>query len=107
VTAQNSRRVTGVHCLGGRFLLRQYKRSSNITSGIKVECSAAAEISRPGRILSCTRIFDRRRSRRPVEFGPMILEKQASSICHGSKQKISLLTPNLDEASSFGRYQKS
>ena len=38
VTAQNSRRVTGVHCLGGRFLLQQYEAivEDIAPSGIKV-----------------------------------------------------------------------
>lgn len=104
VTAQNSRRVTGVHCLGGRFLLQQYEAivEDIAPSGIKVGMlGGRGNIPALGRILS-------RHPDIPIVVDPVVrsssgrwlLEKQAlPSYLSRIKQKISLLTPNLDEAS--------
>ncbi len=104
VTAQNSRRVTGVRCLGGSFLVRQYEAivEDIEPSGIKVGMlGGRANIPALSRILS-------RHPDIPVVVDPVLrsssgrwlLEKQAlPSYLSRIRGRISLLTPNLHEAS--------
>jgi hydroxymethylpyrimidine/phosphomethylpyrimidine kinase len=104
VTSQNSRRVTGIHHLGGRFLLRQYEAIiEDITpSGIKVGMlGGRGNIPALGGILS-------RHPDIPIVVDPVLrsssgrwlLEKRAlPAYLSRLKGKISLLTPNLQEAS--------
>jgi hydroxymethylpyrimidine/phosphomethylpyrimidine kinase len=104
VTAQNSRRVTDVRCLGRRFLLRQYETLVRDVSpsGIKVGMlGCRGNIPALGRILA-------QHQEIPIVVDPVLqsssgrwlLEKDAvSSYLARIKGKIALLTPNLQEAS--------
>jgi hydroxymethylpyrimidine/phosphomethylpyrimidine kinase len=104
LTAQNSRRVTGVRLPGGRFLLRQYEAlvEDIEPSGIKVGMlGGCANLPALSRILV-------RHPGIPVVVDPIVrsssgrwlLEKRAiPSFLTRIKGKISLLTPNLQEAS--------
>jgi len=104
VTAQNSRRVLDVRCLGGGFLLRQYKAiaADILPSGIKVGMlGGRGNIPAVGCILA-------QHPGIPVVVDPVfrsssgrwLLEKEAvPSYLSRIKGRISLLTPNLQEAS--------
>jgi hydroxymethylpyrimidine/phosphomethylpyrimidine kinase len=103
VTAQNSRRVADVRCLGRRFLLNQYQTliQDVSPSGIKVGMlGCRANIPALGRILAhhpdIPIVVD------PVlrsTSGRWLLEKEAvPSYLSRIKGRISVLTPNLDEA---------
>ncbi len=104
VTAQNSRSVEAVRCLGGRFLWRQYEtlvRDVKL-SGIKIGMLGGSGIlATLGRILAdhpgLPIVVD------PVfrsSSGRWLLEKKSvSSFLDRIRGKITLLTPNLFEAS--------
>jgi hydroxymethylpyrimidine/phosphomethylpyrimidine kinase len=103
VTAQNSRRVRDVRCLGGRFLLSQYETLIRDVSpsGIKVGMlGCRRNIRALGRILAERRDL-------PIVVDPVfrsssgrwLLEKEAiPSYLASIKGRISVLTPNLEEA---------
>ncbi|MGB7295807.1 MAG: hydroxymethylpyrimidine/phosphomethylpyrimidine kinase [Candidatus Aminicenantales bacterium] len=102
-TAQNSRIVGAVRCLGGRFLRRQYEILIRdvAPAGIKVGMLGGREnIAALGRILDDQQgipiVVD------PVfrsSSGRWLLEKKAiPSYLDRIKGRITLLTPNLDEA---------
>lgn len=102
-TAQNSRRVEAVRCLGGPFLHRQYQIlvQDVAPAGIKVGMLGGKEnIPVLGRILDDQRglpiVVD------PVfrsSSGRWLIEKRAvPSYLDRIKGRITLLTPNLDEA---------
>lgn len=103
VTAQNSRQVTDVRCLGRGFLLSQYEaliRDVSL-SGIKVGMLGCREnIPALGRILT-------QHSDLPIVVDPVLrsssgrwlLEKDAlQTYLARIKGRISVLTPNLNEA---------
>jgi hydroxymethylpyrimidine/phosphomethylpyrimidine kinase len=103
VTAQNSRRVTGIRCLGGRFLLNQYETLVQDISpaGIKVGMlGCRRNIPALGRILA-------RHPDIPIVVDPVfrsssgrwLLEKEAvPTFVSRIKGRITILTPNLAEA---------
>jgi len=103
VTAQNSRRVADIRCLGRRFLLDQHKILIRDVSpsGIKVGMLGGREnISALGRILA-------RHQDIPIVVDPVLrstsgrwfLEKEAvPAYLSRIRGRISVLTPNLDEA---------
>lgn len=103
VTAQNSRRVTGIRCLGGRFLFKQYETLVQDISpaGIKVGMlGCRRNIPALGRILA-------RHPDIPIVVDPVfrsssgrwLLEKEAvPTFVSRIKGRISILTPNLAEA---------
>jgi len=103
VTAQNSRRVTDVCCLGRRFLLSQYETLVRDVSpaGIKVGLlGCRGNIPALGRILA-------RQADIPIVVDPVLrsssgrwlLEKDAvPSYLARIKGRVSVLTPNLYEA---------
>jgi hydroxymethylpyrimidine kinase/phosphomethylpyrimidine kinase len=112
VTAQNSRTVAAVRSLGGPFLFRQYEtlvRDVDI-AGIKVGMLVG-----PGNLKALRRILINHEGL-PVVVDPVfrsssgrwLLEKKAvPSYLDQIKGRITLLTPNLDEASLiFGRSLK-
>jgi hydroxymethylpyrimidine/phosphomethylpyrimidine kinase len=103
VTAQNTRRVADVRCLGGRFLFSQYETLVRDVSpsGIKVGMlGCRRNIPALGRILAqhpdIPIVVD------PVfrsSSGRWLLEKEAvPSYISQIKGRISVLTPNLIEA---------
>jgi hydroxymethylpyrimidine kinase/phosphomethylpyrimidine kinase len=104
VTAQNSRRVLDVRPLGARFLLRQYEALAEDVSpsGIKVGMlGGRGNIPAVGRILAQNPDI-------PVVVDPVLrsssgrrlLEKDAvPAFLSRIKGRISVLTPNLQEAS--------
>jgi hydroxymethylpyrimidine/phosphomethylpyrimidine kinase len=103
VTAQNSRHVTDVRCLGGLFMFSQYKTlvQDVSPSGIKVGMlGCRRNIPALGRILARHRDI-------PIVVDPVfrsssgrwLLEKEAvPSYISQIKGRISVLTPNLIEA---------
>jgi hydroxymethylpyrimidine/phosphomethylpyrimidine kinase len=103
VTAQNSRRVTGIRCLGGQFLFKQYKALVQDISpaGIKVGMlGCRRNIPALGRILA-------KHSDIPIVIDPVfrsssgrwLLEKEAvPSFVSRIKGRVSIITPNLAEA---------
>jgi len=104
VTSQNSRRVTGIHRVGGRFLLRQYEAivEDMAPSGIKVGMLGGC-----GNLPALRRILSRHPGL-PIVVDPVLrsssgrwlLERRAiPSFLSRIKGKISLLTPNAQEAS--------
>jgi hydroxymethylpyrimidine/phosphomethylpyrimidine kinase len=104
VTAQNSRRVLDLRCLGGRFLLRQYEAIAEDVppSGIKV-----GMLGGRGNIPALARILAFHTDI-PVVVDPVLrsssgrwlLEKDAvPAFLSRIKGRISVLTPNLQEAS--------
>jgi len=109
VTAQNSRTVAAVRCLGGSFLYRQYETLVQDVglAGIKV-----GMLGGPGNIAALGRILANHEGL-PVVVDPVfrsssgrwLLDKKAvPSYLDKIKGRITLLTPNLDEASLiFGR----
>jgi hydroxymethylpyrimidine kinase/phosphomethylpyrimidine kinase len=104
VTAQNSRTVAAVRCLAGPFLYRQYETLLQDVdlSGIKV-----GMLGGPGNIAMLDRILANHEGL-PVVVDPVfrsssgrwLLDKRAvRSYLDRIKGRITLLTPNLDEAS--------
>ena len=103
VTAQNSRRVETLRCLGGRFLLQQHRTLllDVEPAGIKVGMAGGREnLAALGRILAHHHAL-------PIVVDPVfrsssgrwLLEKLAiPSYLERIKGKITVLTPNLDEA---------
>jgi hydroxymethylpyrimidine/phosphomethylpyrimidine kinase len=114
VTAQNSRTVTAVRSLGGPFLYRQYETlvQDRDVAGIKV-----GMIGGPGNIKALKRILVNHRGLPTVvdpvfrsSSGRWLLEKESvRGYLDQIKGRITLLTPNLDEASliSGQRLKKS
>jgi len=113
VTAQNSRRVTDVRCLGGGFMLSQYKTLMQEISpaGIKVGMLGGRQnIPALGRILG-------RHPSIPIVVDPVfrstsgrwLLERESlSQYLSQIKGRISVLTPNLFEAGLIsGRIPKN
>jgi hydroxymethylpyrimidine kinase/phosphomethylpyrimidine kinase len=104
VTAQNSRTVAAVRCLSGRFLLQQYEtllRDVDL-AGIKV-----GMLGGPTNIASLGRILANHQGL-PIVVDPIfrsssgkwLLDKRAvGPFLDRIKGRITLLTPNLDEAS--------
>lgn len=104
VTAQNSRRVADIRCLGGRFMLRQYETLVRDVSpaGVKVGMlGCRRNLPALSRILA-------QHPKIPIVVDPVfrsssgcwLLEKEAiPSYLSRLKGRISILTPNLLEAS--------
>jgi hydroxymethylpyrimidine/phosphomethylpyrimidine kinase len=112
LTAQNSRTVAMVRSLGGSFLYRQYETLLQDVglSGIKV-----GMVGGPGNIAALGRILANHKGI-PVVADPVfrsssgrrLLDKKAVRSYLGRiKDRITILTPNLDEASEiFGHRLK-
>lgn len=105
-TAQNSRSVGSIRCLGNRFLRRQYEILVRdvAPAGIKVGMLGGAE-----NIPALVRILDDQKGV-PIVIDPVfrsssgrrLLEKKAiPSYLDRIKGRITLLTPNLHEAAAI------
>ncbi len=103
LTAQNSRTVDEIRCLGGRFLLQQYKTliQDMDFAGIKVGL-----LGGPGNIAALRRILSAHKGL-PIVVDPVFRSssgkwfldrKYISAFLDGIRGRITILTPNLDEA---------
>jgi hydroxymethylpyrimidine kinase/phosphomethylpyrimidine kinase len=104
VTAQNSRRVGAVRCLGGRFLLQQYETLVQDVdlAGIKVGL-----LGGPGNFAALRSILSGQ-SALPIVVDPVFqsssgtrfLDKRSvGAFLDRIKGRVTILTPNLEEAS--------